>query len=598
MRLAVLTIIAALPCFATFTISSASVGSDGRTFTVIMNGTYTSGATGSCFSFSGGAAAQFNAAAVTVTPTVSSASVTVVSAAPGYKPDTLVVSLAAAPTCLMIGSSGAAASSSATATNGSDYYAFNDTHWATAGKNQGGPLISTDANGYPLSATWNSGTGSKDIKVTSSSGTAYVWGFQFNNAISLLVDGVVSSRVALASGTTYTEAAFTGFDAGAHTLSFRQSSAATSFGDAIVNAIRIPSAVLAGSAPATNPIVSACGPSTTDLIGSGGATLNIDQNYWGLMGVALGITVQGSSYSGQTLVATLAPMCPANMLLQNATSPAFGVEDNLAGNDLLANVALSSVTTAAQTIVTNTMGNAHPPAKLFVVGLYNCPGCTNAGSQCTALSKIQCNQAYTDAMSAGVTAAANANTTFIHAFNLPNGGPDWLNQLVAPIGGCGTGAPLNADTQNDNDHPCAATSIGAPGYGKIANRMAPPIWGIVSGSSFTVAGPITGSTGSASSPFTATIANGCTGCTWQDIITLASSNASDVICILGQSTCGVGTLALASGNGNGTFQFTVNAASAGARTINYSANMPEGWIAPTANTYTSNGSPPSFAPIF
>jgi len=567
-----LLILIASPVFAALMISSAVVGVDGRSFTITMNGNSMSGSTANCFTFSGGAAAQFNGPAASATINGSGSTITVVSVAPAYAFDTPAIALSSSPTCAISGSTGNASSSNATATNGSGYYPVGDSHWTGDFQFQGSPLISTDGNGYPNTAQFNSPTGSIDFAVTSSAGTIALWILSANTAVSLYIDGVLNSRVVPGgSYASYQEIIFNGLDTGAHTFSLVQSGTGAPFSNADFQAIRIPGAVFT-ALPSLRPVITACGASIVDLTGGGSSTANADQNNWGLLKTVIGTTTQGRSYSGQTMYTTLRDGCPTSMVLAGGGSPLIGwLEPD--PNDINAGTSLANERAAVQTAVTNIMANAHPPSKLFVAGIY--PNTMNNSTVCSGLSSTDCAALYNGAIAAGVAAAANANTTFIHTQALTSGGPDWINTLSSCTG---------SNDTIDGVHPCAATSIGQPGYGKITNRQAPLFSGVINGSSFSISGPSSSIVGTASSPFTATIAG--TGATWVDPITITSTVSSDTICQVG-GLCSYGSLTIPASIGASSFGFTISAETAGARTLSYSG-LADGWVAPSSNIITAS----------
>jgi hypothetical protein len=472
----------------------------------------------------------------------------------------------------MTGSTGGAAASSVTATNASDYYAGGDAHWSGLLTYQGSPLIATDGNGYPNTLQFNGTNGSLDFNVSSSSGSIAVWSFQFNGAISLYVDGTVASRVPLASGTVYAETLFS-TGTGAH--SYRVVETGTGTGFPFVEAFRCPSCSFA-TQPAVRPIISVCGASIVDVSGGGSATSNGDQTNWGLL-QSVGFTDQGSSASGQTLYTYLRDHCPGEMATGGGATPLIGwMEPD--PNDIVADNSLANVQAAAQTVVTNILANATPPAILYVSGYYSATY-DNSGV-CTGLSAPQCAALYNSAIAAGVAAVGSAKTVFIHTQSLTSGAPDWINSNSACTG--------TNDTQ-EGVHPCAATSIGAPGFGKIANRQAPLFLGQTLGSSFSVSGPTTGVQYSVSSPFTSTIGGSASGVTWMDIVTVHSSVSSDQICIVGGS-CGTGSVATPGGLGASAFQYTIDAVVTGAHTISYTS-LPDGWVAPANTAITITPAP-------
>lgn len=567
--------------FGTFSISSATLAADGVTVIVTMNGTYTSGSTASCFTFSGGAAPGFNTAAASVSATGGSATVTVVAAYPGYAPDTLAVSLAATPTCLMIGSTGSAASSSATLTNGSEFYAAGDAHYTSVVQYQGSPVNVTDGNGYPHSILFDSANGSLELSVTSSSGLIAVATYTGSMAITLWVDGSISTRTAVAGSPSYSTTAFGSLNTGAHVFRVALSSTAGPWRAQGFAALRC-----SGCAFTTKPVLRSlagiCGASVANITGGGGGTENADQSHWGLLSAAFGTIFQGASASGIDLYGVsgaLEQICPADLVPYGGASPSF-VFMEPDSNDVAHSISLANYQGAAQATTTAIMANAAPPAKLFWIAP-NISGNINTTVGNCATSVAACYASYTTALAAGVAAAANANTVFIHTVSLPNGGPDWLNSLCAPTAG--------ADLKSDCLHPPAATTFTMPGYGKFANRYA----GIQAGQTCGASWAVTGTTSTViPSPVSLTLTyapcatTGASLPVWIDTITYTSSVLTDILCY--GATCSTGSVVMPSSLGTNTAALTIYASTVGSRTLTPS-NLPEGWV--SAGTVTLTATP-------
>ena len=563
------------PPVSAFTILSASVDALGQTVTATISAAYTSGSTASCFVLSGAAAPAFNATPVSIAATASSATVTIVAAGPAYKPDMLTVALAASPACAMIAGTSTAGSSSVTATNGSYYYAAGDSHWSSI-RNQGSPGNVTDGNGYPHSILFSSANGSQDFTAQLGGSTLSLWSIQYGNAITLWVDGLINSRVALAAGATYIQTQFTGLDTTAsHTYRIEQSGTSSAFQTAGLAAINVPAGTTFGALPAARAIAAGCGSSAWNMTGepaTGSGTNNADQTHWGLLSAAYGITFQGYSNAGQNLYITLAGACPGNVVPYTAVAPSLELLQP-DSNDLAHSVTLANYQAAAQTVVTNTMANAAPPAKLFVIAPNVTANLNTTIGNC-ATSAAACYASYTASLAAGVAAAANANTTFVHTVSLASGAPDWLNSLCSPTAG--------ADLQSDCLHPLAATALASPGYGKFANRYAPIVSGVQNGASWAVSGTTTGA-GSVTLALAIPGGNSTVGYpTFQDPVTYTSSNLSDTVCL--GAVCGTGAATMAAGVGLASVPFTVSGA-AGMRTLTPSG-LPDGWVAPAATSIT------------
>lgn len=583
MKKLLLVLLSAWPCAATLTISSATMPTaDGRAFNVVMSSAYVSGATTGCFTFSGGSATPVNAAAATAVWTTGTTA-TVTTAAPFYVGDVPVVSLVASPTCGLIGAGGIAATSNATATNNSDYRAAGDAFWATRIRYQGSPSNATDGNGYPHAINFASPTGSMDFAL-STGGTACVWMIQYDNAVSLYTAGVVVSRTALASATTYTEVCNT---VGIATQSLTQSSSVSHYGGgpgpsqatAGFTAFRCTSCVFT-TLPAANPVIAAIGASYVDLTDGGGATPNVDRNEYGLLKAVMGVTVQGHSQSGVAFCPVTAGhisfTAAADMGLAGGATPILGkMEPD--PNDIISGVTQSVYTACITTAINAIMASATAPPHLLVWGMYPI---NFTGSQCAS----GCTTLYNGWMKTGVANAANANVIYIDTSALPNGGADWIDGLETNSGcntvpNTGTG-DLIATPDPSANHPCPATAVGQLGYGKMANREIPLIAGFINGSSWTVSGT---TSGTVIVNLTLTLPNSAT---WFDRVTYTSSNVLDTVCL--GASCGTGSATLPASQGANTVPLTITSNTAGSRTLTPSA-APAGWQLPTATTISLSG---------
>jgi hypothetical protein len=260
------------------------------------------------------------------------------------------------------------------------------------------------------------------------------------------------------------------------------------------------------------------------------------------------------------------------MISYNSTAPSFGILEP-DSNDINYLVPLATYTSAVSSCINAIMGSAHPPGKLFVTGMIQQPSNYNTGGPCSGLTQLQCYSAYNQAMYNGVTAASYP-ATFIPVFGCSgtyasgclsqSGVNDWLNANI----GCTGSQDLNASS-----HPCPATALGQPGYGKYANRLAPIVAGQVLGHSFTAAA--SGNTVTVTMP---------SGVTLFDQITATSSNSGDSICWAGAS-CISQSAASPVNPGTNTVSFTVTSHSAHTSTISYSG-IAAGWVAPSSTSVT------------
>jgi hypothetical protein len=571
--------------YGALTISSGSISTDGYTVTIIMNDSVLSGSTTNCFVFTG----NISVTNTTLTPTsvtlTGGAGITIVSSFPlfqstGGVPYTTAITVNNSGTCALMGGTQGntgSGSTSPTLTNNSTWYAAGDSFYTSKITPQGAPLNAADGNGYLNTFQWTSSLGGVDFHVISSNGIISVWVFSFGNPfVSLYQDGILVSRIqSFHVGTGYYGMAqWTGLDTGNHVFSFVNTDAGAPVAAYGLPAISIPGAVYT-TLPTVKTTITACGASWVNISGEGSATHDSTQGTFGLMDTAIGIVTQGAGESGVPLYPALAADCPSKFILPNNTSAPLAIMEP-DSNDIFTQVALVNVQSAAQTVVTNTMASAHPPTKLLYVLPWSTAGIVPmAGAVCATFTASQCLIAYQNAMIAGVTAAANPNTIIINGYNLSSGAPNWYND-ISNI--CGTITLPDIDSIAIN-HPCAATALNNPGFGKSANRLTPVIAAQLGNTSWSVSGS---TSGGHSLTLTLTLANGAI---WYDPITYTSSISSDTICLA--STCSTGSVTLAPSVGTNTVNLTV----AGADGIHIltPSNLPNGWIAPSATMVTLMG---------
>jgi hypothetical protein len=142
------------------------------------------------------------------------------------------------------------------------------------------------------------------------------------------------------------------------------------------------------------------------------------------------------------------------------------------------------------------------------------------------------------------------------------------------------------DRQSDRLHIHGSSS--GTGYAKVANRKVPIAVGYMSGASFAVSGGAgSGPVFSASAPFTVTL--GGSNTTFMDAVTVSSSGANDIICIVG-SGCGVGSVTLSANWGSHTFQYTIAPGSIGSRMIGFTG-LADCWTPPNSVSFTATTNP-------
>ncbi len=554
------------PGFATFQISNASLLADG-TVSVTMNGTYTSGSTASCFVISAGTTAA-NGAATSVVASGGSVTVTLSANAPLYGEQSPVVSLAAAPTCLMIGSAGAAASSSSTMTtntaaNVSEWHSAGGSPMSTYARLDGSPAIGDQFGlGYASMVTWNSANGYLSVNVANAT-AIHIWAWHGNNAWCAQQDGVnIGTRQTSDASSAMSDFTLATGLSGTHLYRIFGCAGASAFQNVMVPAVRFVGGTLTGSIPVAKFIIGACGDS---IVGSGSAPDDSRTVDWWLNSIVGGYSAQIYTASGALVSGGgLSVACGPKSLLMGGSAPDLWVLEG-GVNDQRGSVATgvgSTFRVAMASMISTLQGNGVPPSHILVRGLL-----PNTATNAVNRSDYVTDQA---------AAASAAGVGFYHT-------DGWIDPTVS--GAC-------PNDTSDGLHPNGATSLASGcGYAKIANRQAPIFYGILNGHSFTVSGPSTSVSGSPSATFTATIVDpAVSGPTWQDIVTITSTNGSDQICVSGGS-CGTGSVTNPGGLGTATFGFTVNAATAAARTISFGTSLPDGWVAPANLTLTSSAAP-------
>jgi hypothetical protein len=313
-----------------------------------------------------------------------------------------------------------------------------------------------------------------------------------------------------------------------------------------------------GAQPAVKAIVAAVGDSITALFGPQPITDSTTGDLYQVASV-LGYADQFAGSPGATV-------CSGGNTIQNLVQnmafsgsfPLAFMAGSSGYNDHSVGTSASALGTCWDTLLTEMDNLANPPTHIVIEGM---------------LSFVTPIDPSFDAAIAGAV-AGHPRACFVPRLN-------WID-TAAWNGSTG-------DRQSDQLHihgSSASTSL--TGYAKIANRELPIAAGYTSGASFMVGGGAgSGPLFSSSPPFTAALPGAAI---FADPVTVSSSTATDVLCIVG-STCGTGSVTLPANWGSHTFQYTITPANSGPRTIGYSG-LANCWTAPSPTTFTATGTAP------
>jgi len=448
-------------------------------------------------------------------------------------------------------------------TNSSEWMACGSSAMTSHFRYNGGPIIGDPyATGYPNACWWNSALGNLEGHATGSE--VQIVGFEYNNAFSLYQDGVsVGSRVKFGGSTVFSVASLGSGFSGTHLYTIMPSSGNVQFQVVIIAAVRFVGGVPTGTAPTGKPLIIGYGDS---IIGSGSGPDDSTTTDWGLASAASGYAAQIFTLSGQNVSPTLRDDTYGVIPFSN-TSPDLVVLEG-GENDVVASIPIGTSTTANTfqgdmvTMIRNVQTSAHPPTHLLVRGIL--PNAyTNNGSRTT----------YTAAQAAAVAYVNSTYSTNVCYYDTTG----WISG--SPNGHSGT------DDTADALHPYGATSLSAPGYGKIANREIPIFEGKIDGSSFDISGPSSGTNATTSTNFTVALRHGAT---WHgENVTLNDGGAGGTF-TPSIGSPGTGPLAVTTpNNGSSSWTFTYTPSSTGAKTITYSG-LANCWTAPSNTSYTSN----------
>lgn len=590
MKILLALLLCSLPSFAAanITLGSLALNADGITYTGTTSAAIvTSSSLGPCFTLAGGSVVSDVIASASSNGTTT---VTILgtAAAPIYKTDTPTITVVTSG-CPAVDGSGntfATGQTNLAVTNGTEWRAGGDATMQADCRYNAAPVIGTDGNGYPNAVQWNMPGSSMECHAT---GTAVqIIAFNYTNTWSIFQDGVpqqcpgncASQNVtdfncgifttscsslsnfvtATSAGAVYSNVSLATSLTGSHlyriTSIFGQPKAGGN-GSMIIAAVRFVGGGVTGTKPVgTLPIIEAIGESNTGT--GGGAPVDNSQYDPGILSMytSMGVTELYAAGSGD-VVATVKEF--PSLFVPLSVTPCCGLVSEGA-NDAVDGTSIPSYTADFEIMLCNMMNltacgdghyNTKPPTYLFVRGLPN-----TLGGLATP---------YNAAMRVAVNAVNAAQGTSILYFPSVS----WINQ--SPLD-----CPTN-DISNDSDHFCGTNSLTGPGFGKLANREVPILNPYVNGgASFTISGSTTVS-GVASLTLTLPIS-----ATWQDQVTVTSSNSNDTMCF--GSICGKGSVTLPAGFGINAAVLTMTG-TAGTRTMSYGSLAPL-WTAPSNTSVT------------
>ena len=488
----------------------------------------------------------------------------------------------------MTGSTGSAASSSATmaANTGANLSEWHSVQWLVSqgfATVDGSPLLGDPTGlGYSSMAAWNSALGSIRVNVASAT-EIDIWAFEYDNAWCLQQDGVdVGTRQKFGVGTVMVDAVLATGLSGTHLYRILGCAGATSYQTAVVAAMRFVGGTLTGTAPAALPIVTCFGDS---ICGSGSAPDDSrTMDFW-LGALNNGYSAQIATYAGM-LVSGAGGLATRTSVLQlyGNGPPAITVLEG-GTNDQAASVPTgpgSTFRTAYSSMIAGAKAVANPATHLIVrAPLPNAD--TNSANWGLYVTDVAAA-----ATAAGVCVEhTGTDTSAGGTYTMPGGAPNWINPASTEAGCTSQSYPPTptADTQ-EGIHPCAAATLAGDGYGKVANREAPVWAGYTSGSSFTVTGPATGTTG-ANLTLTLALPGAAT---WIDQVVATSSVPTDCMSF-NNGPCTYGSATLPVSNGNNSVTLSVRLSTVGSRTITYSGTA-DCWTVPVPTTLTATTGAP------
>jgi len=414
----------------------------------------------------------------------------------------------------------------------------------------------TQATAYTYQVNFLGADGCYRINATASQ--VDLFAFNYSNHWVLRQDGVtIQDWGQSTSAATFTEQGLVTGLSGSHEYGFCAINPQNN-GLNYASLFRIRVTGTVGAQPAVKAMIAAVGDSITALYGPQAVTDSTTGDLYQVASV-LGYADQFAGSPGATV-------CSGGNTIQNlvpymafsGSFPLAFMAGSSGYNDYSTGTTASALGTCWGTLLTEMDNLVNPPTHIVVTGMLS------------FVTPI--DPSYDLAIAAAV--ASHPRACFASRLS-------WID-TAAWNGSTG-------DRQSDQLHihgSSASTSL--TGYAKIANRELPIAAGYTSGASFTVTGGAgSGPLFSSSPPFTAALPGAAI---FADPVTVSSSIATDIICIVG-SACGTGSVTLPANWGSHAFQYTIAPATAGPRTLGYSG-LANCWTAPSPTAFTATGTPP------
>lgn len=408
-------------------------------------------------------------------------------------------------------------------TNNSEFYGPGGATFLASGRIYGGYSPAA----WPfLSAQWDSSDGQLAFNACATAIDARV--FQWNSHYVLTQDGVTVHDWGPGSPLTIWSNLGVVSVSGCHQFSIVQINPAAGYQALWISGVRITGTL--GGQPAAAPVVAECGDSLVALGGAQAVTDSRLGHMW-LSSFPLGLADQHSGWSGYTVTGAgmLSPLCPSTFTAQGGPVALAYLRGG--GNDIVTGADLGTFRASWDSMISATQSLPQPPQKIVVLGI-------PSGISFTDSARAP----YNGVISASATAhsVCFADTSF------------WLGP--------------SEDRQTDGIH------FNALGEGVYADYLIPITSGQVRGSSFSVSGPSTGTTGAASTPFVVSLPSGAH---WHGETVTPSDGAG-------------GTFSPVSANPNGvnSVSFVYTPSSAGTKTISVSTTG-QCWVNAPGASYIS-----------
>jgi len=342
---------------------------------------------------------------------------------------------------------------------------------------------------------------------------------------------------------TSTMTAVTGLT-GTHTYEIIEvNSYQAALGDLLIYSVQVVGSI--GAQPPAHPLIAEVGDSLVALQGNQDGTTG---HLW-LSSYQFGYTDIRVGASGAPVYQRLETNV-LNYWTNLGQSPFLGIMRG-GGNDIADDVTIPQFSAAWQVYITSAMGLAQPPTKLISLGII-------ASTIGTLAQNIQYNTVIS-------TVSAANGVCYVDTWW-------WLGPLQ--------------DRQADNLH------LNAAGESVFANNLIPITAGYVNGASYTVTGPSSGTKGSPSGVFTATLAGGATwtgNASSTETITLSDNGLGGTFTVAGGTTVGTDPITVTPTAGNSSFTFTYTPGTRdGTKTITATSGQ-QCWTDPISSQYFSPG---------